>query len=242
MPGGHGGRRAGAGRKRAPLIEPRPVQSLLQRLKTMPTGEAGLVSRMVFALAACGARDEEIAAVLGLSVALLNEWQCSGYRRGSGDDVDERKGRDFALRHGGRPAIFRWRCEGGSALPRYGISDMKGPSAFRSIGEVAAALDVPQHVLRFWGAHQRGATLRTKNGRRWYRPKDVELLSGMRVLLHVEGGNRSEACSGCSRSRVFPISGQPRPEARLMAKRAGALWTETRHPPRSPARCRLRRA
>lgn len=65
---------------------------------------------------------------------------------------------------------------------------MKGPDAFRTIGEVAVALDVPQHVLRFREARiGEVRPLRTKTGRRQYRPEDVELLMGIRVLLHVHG-------------------------------------------------------
>ncbi|KQQ29428.1 hypothetical protein ASF53_19545 [Methylobacterium sp. Leaf123] len=64
----------------------------------------------------------------------------------------------------------------------------KGEKAFRTIGEVAAALDVPQHVLRFWEARiGEVRPLRTKQGQRRYRPEDVELLGGIRVLLHVHG-------------------------------------------------------
>lgn len=64
----------------------------------------------------------------------------------------------------------------------------KASSAFRTIGEVAAALDVPQHVLRFWEARiGEVRPLRTKQGQRRYRPEDVELLGGIRVLLHVHG-------------------------------------------------------
>jgi DNA-binding transcriptional MerR regulator len=64
----------------------------------------------------------------------------------------------------------------------------KSPDAFKTIGEVAALLDVPQHVLRFWEARiGEVRPLRTKQGQRRYRPEDVELLGGIRVLLHVHG-------------------------------------------------------
>lgn len=64
----------------------------------------------------------------------------------------------------------------------------KSDKAFRTIGEVAAVLDVPQHVLRFWEARiGEVRPLRTKQGQRRYRPEDVELLGGIRVLLHVHG-------------------------------------------------------
>lgn len=64
----------------------------------------------------------------------------------------------------------------------------KSPEAFRTISEVAAELDIPQHVLRFW--ESRFAQVRpTKRagGRRYYRPEDVDLLRGIRTLLYREG-------------------------------------------------------
>lgn len=65
---------------------------------------------------------------------------------------------------------------------------MTGEKLFRTIGEVAALLNVPQHVLRFWEARiGEVRPLRTKRGQRRYRPEDVELLMGIRVLLHVHG-------------------------------------------------------
>jgi hypothetical protein len=82
MPSPHGGRRPGAGRKRAPLIEPKPVQSLVQRLGVMSPGDAGLRSRTAFAMAAYGARDEEIAVTLGVPVSLLSEFHASEIEAG----------------------------------------------------------------------------------------------------------------------------------------------------------------
>lgn len=65
---------------------------------------------------------------------------------------------------------------------------MTSEKLFRTIGEVAAALDVPQHVIRFWEVRiGEVRPLRTKTGRRRYRPEDVELLMGIRMLLHVQG-------------------------------------------------------
>lgn len=64
----------------------------------------------------------------------------------------------------------------------------KRPGAFRTIGEVAEDLDVPQHVLRFW--ETRFAQIRpTKRagGRRYYRPEDVDLVKGIGRLLHGQG-------------------------------------------------------
>src|ERR1700730_8155079 len=64
----------------------------------------------------------------------------------------------------------------------------KSPEAFRTISEVAAELDVPQHVLRFW--ETKFATvkpLKRGGGRRYYRPDDLDLLKGIRSLLYSDG-------------------------------------------------------
>ncbi len=64
----------------------------------------------------------------------------------------------------------------------------KGPEAFRTIGEVADDLDLPQHVLRFWETRfNQIKPMKRGGGRRYYRPQDVELLRGIRVLLYGEG-------------------------------------------------------
>src|SRR5438105_14233778 len=64
----------------------------------------------------------------------------------------------------------------------------KAPDAFRTISEVAAELDVPQHVLRFWESRFREIKpMKRGGGRRYYRPEDVELLHGIRHLLYGEG-------------------------------------------------------
>ncbi len=64
----------------------------------------------------------------------------------------------------------------------------KGPEAFRTISEVAEDLDVPKHVLRFWETkfiHVK--PMKRGGGRRYYRREDIELLRGIRMLLHDEG-------------------------------------------------------
>jgi DNA-binding transcriptional MerR regulator len=64
----------------------------------------------------------------------------------------------------------------------------KGPDAFRTISEVAAELDLPQHVLRFWETKfTQVKPIKRAGGRRYYRPGDVELLRGIRGLLYGEG-------------------------------------------------------
>jgi DNA-binding transcriptional MerR regulator len=64
----------------------------------------------------------------------------------------------------------------------------KGPDAFRTISEVAAELNLPQHVLRFWETRfGQIKPLKRGGGRRYYRPDDVDLLRGIRHLLYGEG-------------------------------------------------------
>jgi len=64
----------------------------------------------------------------------------------------------------------------------------KGPEAFRTIGEVAGELDVPQHVLRFWESRfGQVRPMKRGGGRRFYRPNDIDLLKGIRSLLYGEG-------------------------------------------------------
>src|SRR6185437_3372838 len=64
----------------------------------------------------------------------------------------------------------------------------KSADAFRTISEVAADLDVPQHVLRFWeGRFSQVRPVKRAGGRRYYRPDDVDLLRGIRALLYGDG-------------------------------------------------------
>jgi DNA-binding transcriptional MerR regulator len=64
----------------------------------------------------------------------------------------------------------------------------KAPDAFRTISEVAADLDIPQHVLRFWETRfAQIKPMKRSGGRRYYRPDDVDLLKGIRRLLYSEG-------------------------------------------------------
>ena len=65
---------------------------------------------------------------------------------------------------------------------------VKSPQAFRTISEVSGALDVPAHVLRFWETKfSQVKPVKRGGGRRYYRPEDVKLLTGIRELLYVDG-------------------------------------------------------
>jgi DNA-binding transcriptional MerR regulator len=64
----------------------------------------------------------------------------------------------------------------------------KSPDAFRTISEVADALDTPAHVLRFWESRfPQIKPVKRAGGRRYYRPSDIALLTGIKRLLHDEG-------------------------------------------------------
>lgn len=64
----------------------------------------------------------------------------------------------------------------------------KSADAFRTISEVAAWLEVPAHVLRFWESKfTQVKPVKRAGGRRYYRPSDMQLLAGIKMLLHDEG-------------------------------------------------------
>lgn len=65
------------------------------------------------------------------------------------------------------------------------MSVAKSAEAFRTISEAAKELDVPQHVLRHWEeVFGQVRPMRRAGGRRYYRPLDIDLLRGVRVLLY----------------------------------------------------------
>ena len=64
----------------------------------------------------------------------------------------------------------------------------KKAQAFRTISEVSDWLDTPSHVLRFWESKfSQIKPVKRAGGRRYYRPEDLKLIGGIKVLLHDEG-------------------------------------------------------
>ncbi len=60
-----------------------------------------------------------------------------------------------------------------------------GDRMVRTLSEVADAVGVPQHVLRFWETRfPQIDPVRRGGGRRFYRPEDVDLVSAIHALLH----------------------------------------------------------
>ena len=63
----------------------------------------------------------------------------------------------------------------------------KAPRAFRTISEVAGELELQPYVIRFWESQfKQIKPMRGKGGRRYYRPRDIDFLRGVKTLLHGE--------------------------------------------------------
>ena len=64
----------------------------------------------------------------------------------------------------------------------------KSEQAFRTIGELAADLGVPQHILRYWETRfPQLRPLQRAGNRRYYRPADVALAHKIHRLLNRDG-------------------------------------------------------
>ena len=74
--------------------------------------------------------------------------------------------------------------------PPAGIAGVRGkaPRAMLTIGEVAEALDIKPHILRYWEAQfDMLAPLKRAGGRRYYRSEDVALLREIDRLVNHQG-------------------------------------------------------
>lgn len=95
----------------------------------------------------------------------------------------------------------------------------KSEAAFKTIGELADELRLPQHILRYW--ETRFAQLRPlqrAGNRRYYRPADVALARRIDRLLNQEGytvkgvqkllagGEQQVEASAASASDTAPIN------------------------------------
>lgn len=68
------------------------------------------------------------------------------------------------------------------------FADGKTPDALRTIGEVANALNIRQHVLRYWEEQfPMLRPLKRSGGRRYYRAEDIALVERIDRLVHHEG-------------------------------------------------------
>jgi DNA-binding transcriptional MerR regulator len=68
------------------------------------------------------------------------------------------------------------------------VSPPKSAQAFRTIGELAKELGLPQHILRYWETRfPQLRPLQRAGNRRYYRPEDVALATRINQLLNHEG-------------------------------------------------------
>lgn len=64
----------------------------------------------------------------------------------------------------------------------------KSEDAFRTIGELAEELGLPQHILRYWETRfPQLRPLQRAGNRRYYRPADVALAKRIDQLLNRDG-------------------------------------------------------
>jgi DNA-binding transcriptional MerR regulator len=65
----------------------------------------------------------------------------------------------------------------------------KSSSAFRSIGEAASELGLETHVLRYWETRfpKDIRPIKRDDGRRMFRPQDMDALRAIRILVHERG-------------------------------------------------------
>ena len=67
-------------------------------------------------------------------------------------------------------------------------AEEKSPAAFKTISEAAELLGVPAYVLRFWESQfPQISPTKSRGGRRYYRPEDMEILATIQSLLYKQG-------------------------------------------------------
>lgn len=99
----------------------------------------------------------------------------------------------------------------------------KSAGAYRSIGEVARELGVPQHRLRYWeGRFPQIKPLTRAGDRRHYRPEDVALLRRIHGLLGEQGYTVRgvQQLLAQEAKAPLPVAPAPRRAARITELRA----------------------
>ncbi|WP_238339571.1 MerR family transcriptional regulator [Novosphingobium ginsenosidimutans] len=82
----------------------------------------------------------------------------------------------------------------------------------RTIGEVAKALGIRQHVLRYWEEQfPMLKPLKRSGGRRYYRPEDIALVETIDRLVHREGFTLRGARQALSKGKVSKSEAAPQP-------------------------------
>jgi len=98
------------------------------------------------------------------------------------------------------------------------LASGKSDQAFRTIGELAADLGVPQHILRYWETRfPQLKPLQRAGNRRYYRPADVVLAHRIHRLLNHDGytirGVQQLLAGGAAEEEGEPASSSAAPSA-----------------------------
>jgi DNA-binding transcriptional MerR regulator len=107
------------------------------------------------------------------------------------------------------------------------MSSGKSDNAFRTISEVAEALAVKPHVLRFWESKfDEIQPVKRAAGRRYYRPEDVALIAGIKHLLHeqgmtIKGAQKHLKENSVSDVRALASGDKPKTENTALAEMSG---------------------
>ncbi|MEM8635111.1 MAG: MerR family transcriptional regulator [Pseudomonadota bacterium] len=69
------------------------------------------------------------------------------------------------------------------------VRKVKADNALRSIGEAATELGLQPHVLRYWESKfpRHIKPIKRSDGRRLFRPKDMDALKAIQILVHRRG-------------------------------------------------------
>ena len=69
------------------------------------------------------------------------------------------------------------------------LNKEKSADALRSIGEAAKELELQAHVLRYWETKfpKQVKPIKRADGRRLFRPEDMEALRAIQILVHERG-------------------------------------------------------
>ena len=100
----------------------------------------------------------------------------------------------------------------------------KSEKAFRNISEVSEWLATPTHVLRFWESKfSQIKPIKRAGGRRYYRPKDMLIIGGIKQLLHIEGHTIKGAKQVFREKGLNYVSGLSKP---LMSQDLGKIGSD----------------
>jgi len=106
------------------------------------------------------------------------------------------------------------------------FDDGKEPGALRTIGEVAKALRLRQHVLRYWEQHfPMLKPLKRSGGRRLYRPEDVSMVQTIDRMVNHEGYTLRGARLALEKASATPTA-DPQQPALAERHESGPLFAQ----------------